>query len=192
MKGSHLINPKSFTFLSFVVKCPNFNFFKNPVLNFFKDNVFLICNGPNGFSTNTGATGSTGYTGYTGPQGIPGAATNTGATGYTGPIGYTGYTGPAGFATNTGTTGYTGYTGPIGYTGPTGPRGDFGGVSFKYSFSSDTTSTDPGSGFLKLNSRSVVLLRYSEASHPLKHQRSPGLSKVLSMGSLRDASLDST
>lgn len=43
------------------------------------------------------------------------------------------------------------YENVVGPTGPTGPQGSFGGATFKYSFLTDTTDSDPGTGNLKFN-----------------------------------------
>lgn len=66
---------------------------------------------------------------------------NAGATGPTGPTGPTGATGP------------TGPTGIQGLTGPTGPTGVDAGLHYKYS--TDTTLTDPTSGFLKFDNTTL-------------------------------------
>jgi hypothetical protein len=99
----------------------------------------------------TGATGSTGPTGaastVTGPTGATGAASTI--TGPTGPIGATGPTGATGAASTV--------TGPTGPTGATGPQGNFGGITLDYTFSTDTSLTDPGSGYLKFTNSSISL-----------------------------------
>src|ERR1051326_55177 len=125
-----------------------------------------------------GATGPTGPTGPTGATGATGPAGVTGATGPTGPTGPTGATGPAGVTGATGPTGVTGATGPAGATGPTGPAGVTGatgptGVTgatgrdagIKYTYSTSTANTDPGSGFIKFDSTtlsSIASMRISE------------------------------
>jgi hypothetical protein len=52
-----------------------------------------------------------------------------------------------------GATGPTGATGPAGVTGPTGPQGDRPG--FLYTFSTSTSSGNPGSGVLKFNNATL-------------------------------------
>jgi collagen type I alpha len=94
----------------------------------------------------TGNIGETGATGPTGPAGVTGA---TGATGPTGVDGITGPTGPTGPIGVTGATGPTGATGATGVTGPTGPHAE--AVYIDYQFSTTTTDSDPGAGFLRLN-----------------------------------------
>jgi hypothetical protein len=84
----------------------------------------------------TGDIGPTGIQGLTGPTG------DTGPTGATGPQGVTGDTGP------------TGLTGPAGATGATGPQGDRPG--FLYTFSTSTSSGNPGSGVLKFNNATLA------------------------------------
>jgi hypothetical protein len=105
--------------------------------------------------TASGATGPQGVPGATGPQGFTGAAGVgligvTGATGVTGPQGLTGpqgTTGPTGPSGPSGPTGPSGPSGPTGATGPTGPTSD----AESFSFSTNTTDADPGSGFFRLN-----------------------------------------
>ena len=41
--------------------------------------------------------------------------------------------------------------GPTGPTGSTGPQGSFGGATFHYLFSTDTTMSDPGDNYLRFN-----------------------------------------
>lgn len=101
--------------------------------------------GPQGIQ---GIQGSTGVTGATGAQGIQGA---TGVTGIQGATGIQGSTGPQGIQ---GSTGVTGATGPI---GPTGPQGVFGGATFDYTFTTNTTNSDPGNGYLKFNTINLSL-----------------------------------
>jgi hypothetical protein len=52
-----------------------------------------------------------------------------------------------------GATGPTGATGPAGVTGPTGPQGDRPG--FLYTFSTSTSSGNPGSGVIKFNNATL-------------------------------------
>lgn len=116
--------------------------------------------GPNGFANlddvlitfaRTGDQGPKGETGAPGAQGQTGATGSQGETGATGEIGATGETGATGAQGETGAMGATGESGPTGATGATGAQGNFGGAAFDYSFDTDTASTDPGSGNLKLN-----------------------------------------
>jgi hypothetical protein len=53
-----------------------------------------------------------------------------------------------------GATGPTGATGPAGVTGPTGPQGNRPG--FLYTFSTSTSSGNPGSGVLKFNNSTLA------------------------------------
>ena len=136
--------------------------------------------GPQGNQGEVGATGNTGQTGNTGPDGpqgesgptgadstAPGPQGNTGPTGAgeTGPTGAAGADGSAGSAGADGSTGETGPTGATsgstggtGETGPTGPQGNTGvpgslAVGAAYNFDASTdTSTDPGSGEIRLDS----------------------------------------
>lgn len=107
----------------------------------------------------TGPTGPTGPTGSAGETGATGATGETGSTGETGPTGPTGATGSDGAAGETGPTGPTGEAGSAGSTGPTGPTGATGSAGsagaragIQYSFNSNTTNSDPGSGVFKFNS----------------------------------------
>lgn len=94
--------------------------------------------------TPAGATGNTGATGATGVQGATGA-TGVGATGATGSQGATGSAGGA-----TGATGATGPAGsPGGATGATGVHS--GAMATHYTFSTTTTDSDPGNGFLRFD-----------------------------------------
>jgi hypothetical protein len=74
-----------------------------------------------------------------------------GPTGPTGPDGATGPTGPTGAASTT--PGPTGATGPAGASGANGSQGDRPG--FLYTFSTSTSSGNPGSGVLKFNNATL-------------------------------------
>ena len=77
-------------------------------------------------------------------------------TGPTGPTGPAGPTGAAGAIGPTGPAGATGDTGPAGATGPTGATGADGVSSaMRYYFSTTTTDTDPGSGYLQYDAGTV-------------------------------------
>ena len=102
-------------------------------------------------SPSTGAQGSTGPTGAqgaTGSTGAQGAQGHQGATGGTGASGAQGATGAQG---STGPTGSQGATGSGGSTGAQGAEGNFGGATFYYTFESNTTNANPGSGDLRLD-----------------------------------------
>jgi len=82
-------------------------------------------------------------------QGVPGPQGPVGLTGAVGPQGPTGPTGP------TGAIGAQGPVGPQGSTGAQGPQGlsgEPGGLSIRYSWSTNGTVSDPGVGTLKCNS----------------------------------------
>ena len=104
-------------------------------------------------ATGAGATGAQGPTGASGVQG----ATGAGATGASGVAGFTGAIGATGSqgATGAGATGASGAQGMTGAQGSTGATGDFGGVAFKYKFSSSVTAGNPGTYYLRLNSSSM-------------------------------------
>ena len=91
------------------------------------------------------STGAQGGTGPTGAQGATGPTGSQGATGSTGSQGATGSTGP------TGNTGAQGASGSGGSTGAQGADGNFGGATFYYTFESNTTNANPGSGDLRLD-----------------------------------------
>ena len=69
----------------------------------------------------------------------------------------------------TGATGYTGATGATGYTGATGAQGVFGGQAADiYYTKTDTSATDPGSGYFKFDSTtfsSITKLYISKYDH---------------------------
>ena len=104
--------------------------------------------GPTGAQGAQGHQGSTGATGSTGPTGPSGATGAQGATGSTGAQGATGSTGAQGA---TGSTGAQGATGTGGSTGAQGAEGNFGGATFYYTFESNTSNANPGSGDLRLD-----------------------------------------
>jgi len=99
----------------------------------------------------TGPTGAQGATGSTGAQGATGPTGAQGATGSTGPTGPSGATGAQGATGSGGATGAQGATGSGGSTGAQGAEGNFGGATFYYTFESNTTNANPGSGDLRLD-----------------------------------------
>jgi hypothetical protein len=98
-----------------------------------------------------GPAGPQGSPGPQGPQGPQGA---TGPAGANGTNGATGQTGPQGSPGPQGPQGATGATGAAGATGPAGTAGVNGGTTIPYTFSTNTTDSDPGFGFLRLNNSS--------------------------------------
>ncbi len=70
--------------------------------------------------------------------------------------GYTGSQGVIGFTGSQGDIGFTGSRGDIGFVGSQGPQGNFGGVTFDYTFDSETSNADPGAGKLRLNNAAIV------------------------------------
>lgn len=92
--------------------------------------------------------------GPAGPQGSPGPQGPQGLTGATGPQGTNGVNGATGPIGATGPTGATGPAGSAGAVGATGPAGINGGITVPYTFSTITTDSDPGWGFLRLNNPS--------------------------------------
>ena len=101
-----------------------------------------------------GGTGPTGAQGAQGHQGHQGQTGNTGAQGATGATGSQGATGATG-AQGAANTGAQGATGPTGAQGSQGNDGNFGGATFEYQFSTNTSDSDPGAGKLKLNNSTV-------------------------------------
>ena len=87
-----------------------------------------------------GTQGVQGLQGRIGPQGVQGITGSQGVQGLQGLLGPQGVQGPQGLQ---------GLQGPQGLQGNTG---DFGGISYNYDFSDDTTDSDPGSGNLKFSS----------------------------------------
>ena len=72
--------------------------------------------------------------------------------------GATGFQGTQGFIGNQGTQGFQGmqgFQGSQGFQGDFGPSGGFGGMTFDYTFVSDTSPLDPGNGGVKFNNGSV-------------------------------------
>ncbi len=142
------------------------------------DTVDRITTSPAGIDVLRGQVGPAGPQGPTGPAGPAGGPTGavgstgpTGATGATGSVGPTGATGATGAASTvegpTGPTGATGATGAqgaastvTGPTGATGPAGQFGGVTVDYTFSTNTTDSDPGSGRVKFNNVDLAAATY--------------------------------
>lgn len=97
--------------------------------------------GPPGLDGNNGPTGATGASGATGSQGPDGIDGQRGTTGATGPSGV-------------GADGLPGIDGPqglVGTTGVTGSTGTFGAVTFAYTWSSNTATSDPGIQSVKFN-----------------------------------------
>jgi len=126
----------------------------------------------------TGDKGDTGAAGPQGPQGPQGVQGNIGPQGPSGPsgVGLDGPQGPQGPQGAQGDIGPTGPTGPSGVsnvagpqgpTGPSGSQGVYGGISFRYLFSSSTTDSDPGVGNLRLNNAATTLATFSHSSHRL-------------------------
>jgi hypothetical protein len=107
----------------------------------------------------TGSQGNLGYTGSKGEQGIQGVLGYVGSQGDTGFVGSQGAAGDTGFVGSKGDIGFTGSIGigyagsqgDIGYTGSKGNDGTFGGAAFEYFYSTNTTNSEPGVGYLRFN-----------------------------------------
>jgi len=112
--------------------------------------------GAQGETGAVGNTGAQGETGATGAQGNTGAQGETGAVGNTGAQGETGVTGAQGETGAAGQTGAQGETGATGAQGNTGADGQFGGITVDYTFSTNTTVSDPGTGTVKFNNADLT------------------------------------
>lgn len=55
-----------------------------------------------------------------------------------------------------GYSGSAGFSGSVGFVGSQGVQGNFGGVTFDYTFNSGTAATDPGTGKLKFNQANIT------------------------------------
>jgi hypothetical protein len=95
-----------------------------------------------------------GIQGFIGLQGDTGAG-NQGIQGTIGIQGDTGFQGVQGFPGPIGPQGTQGTFGLQGGPGQQGTTGSFGGVTFDYTFSTDTTTSDPGVGTLKFSNTSI-------------------------------------
>ena len=111
---------------------------------------FTGSKGDQGVTGFTGSTGSQGLIGFTGSQGDQGVVGFTGSQGIQGVVGFTGSQGDIGF---TGSKGDTGFDGSVGFTGS---QGGFGGATFEYDWSTNTTVSDPGAGTVKINNASLT------------------------------------
>ena len=110
--------------------------------------------GTTGTQGTTGAQGTQGIQGVTGAQGTTGTQGTTGAQGTQGIQGVTGSQGTTGTQGTQGIQGITGAQGTQGTTGTQGiqgTEGNFGGATFDYTFSTNTTNSDPGTGTLKFS-----------------------------------------
>jgi hypothetical protein len=104
-----------------------------------------------------GFTGSKGDTGFVGSQGVDGYSGSKGDLGYVGSkgdFGYSGSKGDLGYAGSQGNLGYVGSKGDTGFTGSQGKDGSFGGASFEYIYSNDSSDT-PNPGYLDFNNSTI-------------------------------------
>lgn len=108
--------------------------------------------GPQGTQGIQGLQGLQGTQSVQGLQGETGAGTQgaQGTFGIQGDVGIQGFPGPIGPQGTQGTFGFQGTDGLQGQTG------SFGGITFDYTFSTNTTATDPGVGTLKFNNTSLA------------------------------------
>ena len=110
--------------------------------------------------TSSGDAGVQGPQGVQGLQGLQGdlgiqGATGAGTQGAQGVQGDLGFQGTQGFPGPIGPQGIQGASGFQGTGGLQGATGGFGGVTFDYTFSTNTAATDPGVGILKFNNTSL-------------------------------------
>ena len=126
------------------------------------DTGFTGSKGDTGFDGSTGFNGSVGFTGSSGDQGLvgfTGSQGNQGVAGFTGSQGDQGVVGFTGSKGDQGNVGFTGSQGDIGFTGSlgfTGSQGGFGGATFEYDWSTNTTVSDPGAGTVKINNANLT------------------------------------
>jgi len=95
-----------------------------------------------------GIQGTQGFQGFTGIQGAQGLQ---GAQGFQGPQGTQGFQGVQGLQGRQGIQGVQGVQGPQGTQGLQGAVGDFGGLTFDYTFDTSTSAADPGQGILRFD-----------------------------------------
>ena len=107
--------------------------------------------GPQGTQGVQGIQGTQGIQGLLGLQGTQGPQSIQGTTGFQGDLGFQGVQGVPGLVGPQGTQGTDGLQGGSGVQGQTG---SFGGVTFDYTFSTNTATSDPGVGTLKFNNAS--------------------------------------
>lgn len=125
--------------------------------------------GPQGTVGPQGTQGTQGVQGATGPQGATGA---TGPQGSQGTQGLQGATGPQGTQGTQGVQGTQGTQGNQGATGPQGTQGTQGlpgGDSDTWTFSTSTSSADPGTGKVSFNnatysSVTAIYVDYDDSS----------------------------
>src|SRR6056300_285797 len=107
--------------------------------------------GTDGAQGTQGIQGVIGSQGTTGTQGTTGAQGTQGIQGVTGSQGTTGTQGTQGIQGVTGVTGAQGTQGLTGSQGVQGTEGNFGGATFHYTFSTNTTNSAPAMGYLKFS-----------------------------------------
>ena len=107
--------------------------------------------GPQGTQGVQGVQGIQGLQGDLGNQGTQGPQSIQGTDGFQGDLGFQGVQGFPGLLGPQGTQGTDGLQGGSGVQGQTG---SFGGVTFDYTFSTNTATSDPGVGTLKFNNAS--------------------------------------
>ena len=101
--------------------------------------------GPQGIQGSQGVQGPQGWYGFQGTQGIQGFQA---AQGFQGDLGFQGV---QGFPGQVGPQGAQGSYGFQGADGAQGSTGSFGGVTFDYTWTTNTATSDPGVGYAKIN-----------------------------------------
>ena len=97
--------------------------------------------GPRGIQGVQGLQGPQGLQGFRGPQGTIGIQGNTGVQGDVGLQGIQGT---------------TGIQGDVGIQGVQGTTGDFGGITYDYTYSNNTTASDPGTGIIRFDDTNLA------------------------------------
>jgi hypothetical protein len=112
--------------------------------------------GSRGFRGFQGVQGLQGTTGIQGTQGIQGLQGTQGAQGPQGTTGIQGDTGIQGTQGVQGVQGPQGTTGIQGDTGIQGIAGDFGGLSYDFTYDNNTANSDPGTGKVRFSSTNMA------------------------------------
>ncbi len=98
-----------------------------------------------------GIQGHDGTQGITGTQGLTGVQGDQGLQGIQGEQGTQGIQGSTGIQGDVGLQGIQGIQGEQGIQGVQGLTGNFGGETYDFYYDTDTTESDPGSGYIRLN-----------------------------------------
>ena len=102
--------------------------------------------GVQGLQGTQGTQGFIGNQGTQGVQGVQGPQAFQGVQGVQGLLGFQGVQGPQAFQ---------GVQGTQGFVGLQGDTGDFGGLTFDYTYDNTTTDADPGTGVIRFNNTAL-------------------------------------